>query len=168
MSPGEANLRIMGASFSGPGRTGASRWPWAPMAAARVFLSAPSIALARRIDVGDDHAVGVVEAGREGVEQRSQTRVAVRLDDRDHLAGRGRASGLEHRRNLDRMVAVVVVDCDAVPLACAGEATLDAAEGAIAFRTISTEAPSSCATAMAAVALSALCRPGIGSVRSSI
>ena len=38
------------------------------------------------------------------------------------------ARGLEHRGDLDRMVAVVVDDGDAVPLADLGEAALDAAE----------------------------------------
>ena len=42
------------------------------------------------IDVGDHDAVGVVEAGGEGVEQRGSRREAVRLHDGDHLArGRG-------------------------------------------------------------------------------
>ncbi len=36
------------------------------------------------IDVGDDHDVGVVEAGAELLEQVLQPRVAVRLHDRDH------------------------------------------------------------------------------------
>ena len=54
----------------------------------------------------------------------------MRLHDRDHLAARGRARRLEHGGDLDRMMAVIVEDGDAVPFARAGEAPLDAAEGA--------------------------------------
>jgi hypothetical protein len=36
--------------------------------------------------VRDDHRVGVVEAGRELVEQRREPGIAVRLHHRDHLA----------------------------------------------------------------------------------
>ena len=52
----------------------------------RILVDALDRRLAGRIDVGDDHAVGVVEAGGESVEQRSEPRIAVRLHDRDHLA----------------------------------------------------------------------------------
>ena len=96
----------------------------------RVLVDPFDRRLASRIDVGDDHAVGVVEAGREGVEQRRQPRIAMGLHDGDHLAGRGRPGGLEDGGDLDRMVAVVVVDRDPVPFARAGETPLDPAEGA--------------------------------------
>ena len=86
----------------------------------RVLVGALDRRLAGRIDVGDDHAVGVVEAGGESVEQRGEPGVAVRLHDRDHLAARGRARGLEDGGDFDRMVAVVVVDGDAVPFARCG------------------------------------------------
>src|SRR3954467_4824901 len=42
--------------------------------------------LAGRIDLGDDHGVGVVEAGRERLEQRFEPPVAVRLQHRAPLA----------------------------------------------------------------------------------
>ena len=93
------------------------------IAVASACLSTPFIGgFAGGIDVGDDHAVGVVEAGGEGVEQRSQTGIAVRLHDRDHLAGRRAARGVQDRADLDRMMAVVVEDRDAVPFPGAGEA----------------------------------------------
>ena len=83
---------------------------------------------AGRIDIGDDHRVGIVEAGAELLEQRLQPRVAVRLHHGDDLALGRFARRLQHRRDLDRMMAVVVDDGDAVPFAGAGEAPLDAAE----------------------------------------
>ena len=81
----------------------------------RLLVDAFYRRLAGGIDVGDDHAVGVVEAGGEGVEQRGQAGIAVRLHDGDHLAaGRG-PRGFQDRADFDGMVAVVVVDRDAVP-----------------------------------------------------
>ena len=134
----------------------------------RLLVDAFDRRLAGGIDIGDDHAVGVVEAGGEGVEQRGQARVAMRLDDGDHLAlGRG-ARRFQHRRDFDRMVAVVVVDGDAVPFPVRVKRRLTPPKLAIALRMTSIGAPSSCATVIAAVALSALCRPGIGSARSSM
>ena len=84
--------------------------------------------LAGRIDVGHDHGVGVVEAGAELLEQFLQPRVAMRLHHRDHPAVGGLARRPQHRRDLDRMMAVIVDDGDAVPFAGAGEAPLHAAE----------------------------------------
>ncbi len=52
----------------------------------RVAVDAVDRLLAGRVDVGDDHGVGVVEAGGEVVEQRLQPGVAVRLHHGDHLA----------------------------------------------------------------------------------
>ncbi len=80
------------------------------------------------IDVGDDHGVGVVEAGAEFLEQRLQARVAMRLHHGDDLACGAFARGAQHGGNLHGMMAVVVDDGDAVPLAGLGEAALDAAE----------------------------------------
>src|SRR3974390_2021223 len=50
------------------------------------------------------------------------------LHHRDDLSIGGLARRSEHRRDLDRMMAIVVDDCDAVPLAGPGETPLDAAE----------------------------------------
>ena len=66
------------------------------------------------------------------------------------------------------MVAVVVVDRDAVPFPVRVKRRLTPPKLAIALRITSIGAPSSCATAIAAVALRALWRPGIGSARSSM
>ena len=94
----------------------------------RLLVDAFDRRLAGGVDVGDDHAVGVIEAGGEGVEQRRQAGEAMRLHDGDHLAlGRG-PRGFQDRRDLDRMVAVVVVDRDAVPCPGAGETPPHAAE----------------------------------------
>ena len=66
--------------------------------------------LARRIDLGHDHHIGVVETGAEVAEQVGQARIAVWLDDGDHPALGYRARGLQHRGDLHRMVAIVVDD----------------------------------------------------------
>ncbi len=76
----------------------------------------------------DHDGVGVVEAGAELLEQRRQPRIAMRLHDRDHLPLGRLARGAQHRRDLDRMVAVIVDDRHAVPFAGAGEAAAHAAE----------------------------------------
>jgi len=78
--------------------------------------------LAGGIDRGDEHDIGVVEAGRELVEQRLKARIAMRLDHGDDAALAGHARRAEHRGNLDRMVRVVVIDGGAVPFADPREA----------------------------------------------
>src|SRR5215470_9673487 len=83
---------------------------------------------AGRIDGGHDHAVGIVEAGAEQLEQRLEAGVAMGLHHGDYLAGGGFARGAEHRFDLDRMVTVVVDHRNAVPAAGAGEAAPDSAE----------------------------------------
>ncbi len=93
-----------------------------------VAVGAGDRRLARGIDMRDDHGVGVVEAGRELLEQRGEPRVAMRLHHGDDLAGRGLARRAQHRLDLDGMVAVVVDDRDAVPFAGAGETPAHAAE----------------------------------------
>ena len=65
---------------------------------------------AGRIDIGDDHRVRLVEAGAELGEEILQPRIAVRLDDCDETALRHRARGLQHRSDLDRVMAVIVID----------------------------------------------------------
>ena len=52
----------------------------------RVAADALDRRLAGGIDIGDDHGVGVVEAGAELVEQAGKPRVAVRLHHGDDLA----------------------------------------------------------------------------------
>src|SRR5258707_5435438 len=84
--------------------------------------------LAGRIDVRDDHGVGVVEAGRELLEQRCQAGIAVRLHHGDQLAPARLARRAQHGGDLHWMVAVVVDDRHAIPLAGAGEAASHAAK----------------------------------------
>jgi hypothetical protein len=49
----------------------------------RITVDAGDRRLARRIDVGDDHSIGIVETGAELVEQSSQPREAMWLHDGD-------------------------------------------------------------------------------------
>ena len=106
----------MPASCGWPGSGMTWRWPRArDRGDQMIAVDALDRRFAGRIDLGDDHGVGVVEAGRERLEQRLQARVAVRLHHGDDLALGRFARGLEHRGDLDRMVAVVVDDGDAVP-----------------------------------------------------
>ena len=99
----------------------------------RLLVDAGNRRFARGIDIGDDDGVGIVETLRELVEQRLQARVTVRLHDRDHLAsGRG-ARRPQHGGDLDGVMAVIVEDLGALPLARARKAALDAAERADRF-----------------------------------
>src|SRR5947207_472496 len=83
---------------------------------------------ARGIDIRHENDVGVVETGAEPVKQVSHASIAVRLYDRDHLTVDNSARGLQNRRYLDRMVAVIVDYGDAIPLARLGKAALHAFE----------------------------------------
>src|SRR5215208_7067989 len=94
----------------------------------RVAIGARDRRLARRIDLRDDHRVGVIEAGGEFLEQRGQPRVAVRLHHRDHLPVGRFPRRPQHGGNLHRMVAVIIDNRHAVPLAGAGEAPAHATE----------------------------------------
>src|SRR5579863_8345363 len=78
--------------------------------------------LAGRVNVSNQHRVGIVETGAEALEQIGQAGVAVRLHHGDNLSLGDRASRLEHRRDLDRVMAVIVDDRDPVPLAGLGKA----------------------------------------------
>ena len=49
----------------------------------RVLRHAVDRRLAGRIDIGDQHDIGIVETGAEPVEQIAQPGIAVRLHDRD-------------------------------------------------------------------------------------
>ena len=63
---------------------------------------------ARRINVGHDDAVGVVESAPELAPQRLRARIAMRLKHRQHAIAPGRARGRERRANLGRMMRVIV------------------------------------------------------------
>mgnify|MGYP007112116114 CR=1 FL=1 len=77
-----------------------------------------------------------VEAGGEVAEQIGQARVAVWLRDGDDAALRRVTRRLQHRLDLDRVVAVVVEHLDAVPRTRVREAPLDAGEALEAFADI--------------------------------
>ena len=87
MSPGRASCRSIGASSCGP--AAASRCGGhargGPPPARRA--SALDRRLAGRVDIGDQHDIGVVEAGAEAIEQMRQPGIAVRLHDGDYPAG---------------------------------------------------------------------------------
>ena len=128
-SPGAARLRRCGGELAGPRQRRHMAMAVAEQPVdQRVAVDALDRRLAGGIDIGDDHHVGVVEAGAEFLEQMGQARVAVRLHDGDDLARGGGARGAQHGGDLDRMMAVIVDDGDAVDLAGLGEAPLDAAE----------------------------------------
>jgi hypothetical protein len=119
----------MSGNSSGLFSASALRWPCALDGGDEIVARhALDRLLARRIDIGDDHHVGVVEAGGEFIEQRLQPRVAMRLHHGDDLPPGGGARGAQHGGDLDRMMAVIVEDGRAVPVAGAGEAPFDAAE----------------------------------------
>src|ERR1700691_1804720 len=94
----------------------------------RLLVDSLDRRLAGGVDVSDDHGVGVVEAEREGLEQRLEPRIAMRLYDRDHLSFGRVPRGAQHGGDLYGMVAVVVENLRAVPFPCAGESAFDAAE----------------------------------------
>ena len=63
----------------------------------RLLVDAFYRRFACRVDVGHDHAIGVIEAGGEGFEQRRQSGKAMRLHDGDHLAPGSGPRGFQHR-----------------------------------------------------------------------
>ncbi len=71
----------------------------------RVAVGARDGRFAGRIDVGDDHHVGIVEAGAELLEQGGQPRIAMRLHHGDDLSFGRFTRGAQHGGDLDRMVA---------------------------------------------------------------
>ena len=61
-----------------------------------LFVDAFNRGFACRIDIGDDHAIGIVETGRKLIEQGMKPRVAMRLDNGDDLRMCRRTRGFEH------------------------------------------------------------------------
>ena len=98
----------------------------------RVAIDAWDWGFAGRIDVGDIDDVGIVEAGAEILEQVGEAGIAMGLHNGDHLGARMAADRqpgrFQHRRNLDRVVAVIVDDGDAAGDTGLGEPALDALE----------------------------------------
>ena len=129
MSPEAAKRRSIGTRSRSLSTVATLRCPVVRMASASDTWSTPSIGSSpaeymRR----DDDAVGILEAGGEIVEQVAHARVAMRLDHGDDAAARAGAGRFQHRGDLHGMMAVVVVDGDAVPGAGELEAALDAGE----------------------------------------
>ena len=93
----------------------------------RVDRDAGDRILAGGVDVGQHDVIGAGQRRTERVHQRRRPRVAVRLE-RDDDAAVERARRREHRRDLGRVMAVVVDDQNAVRLAAHLEAPLGAAE----------------------------------------
>src|SRR3954453_15712276 len=77
--------------------------------------------LARGVNLGDNHGIRVVETGAEFLEQRLQLCESMRLPPRDDFAVGGFARRLQHSGDLDGVMAVIIDDGDAIPLASAGE-----------------------------------------------
>jgi len=90
----------------------------------------------------------------------------MRLEDHMHAAKSALASGGERSADLGRMVAVIVNDADACGRAFKLEAAIHTAKTVEAERIWSGEMSSAVPTAMAAVAFSTLCAPGMCSVNS--
>ncbi len=83
--------------------------------------------LAGRVDIGQQDVIGAGQRRSERVHQRGGARVAMRLKG-DHDAPPERARRRQHRRDLGRVMAVVVDHEDPVRLAADVEAPLRAAE----------------------------------------
>ena len=98
-----------GSSSSAPSSTGSTR-PRERIARHSAFASAPAIGGSPAgVDLGDDERVRLREHLGEVVEQVARARVAVRLEHQhDAPIGPALARGLERRRDLGRVMAVVV------------------------------------------------------------
>ena len=129
MSPEAAKLRSAGAISRSLSTVCTAAWPVARMASASDAWSTPSIGTSPAEYSGvTTTRVGVLEAGGEIVEQVAHARVAMRLHHGDDAAARAGTRGLQHRSDLHGVMAIVVVDGDAVPGARELEAALDAGE----------------------------------------
>jgi hypothetical protein len=106
------------------------RWPRADRFDEMRAVDAGDRRLAGGIHVGDDDLVGLVETLRKFFEQIAQARVAVWLHHRDHLALAGLARRLQHRCDLDRVMAVIVYDRNPIRFAGFGKPPLYALESA--------------------------------------
>ncbi len=94
----------------------------------RLLVDAVDGRFTSRVHGRDYDIVGCREAGGEITEQVAHARVAMRLDHGDDTAPGAGARRLQHGRDLGRVVAVVVIDLNAVPRACELEAPFDAGE----------------------------------------
>src|SRR5699024_4915250 len=85
-------------------------------------------ALAGCIDIRDRNDIGIVETGAEILEQIMQAREAMRLMDGNDIALCRPARGFQYRRDLDRVMAVIIDQRHLVPCAEAGKAPVHTTE----------------------------------------
>ena len=74
-------------------------------------------ALARRVDLGHNHGVGIVEAATEPFPQRARSAVSMWLKHGDHPSFPSGPHGIEGGRYLSRMMRVIIYEQDAGGLA---------------------------------------------------
>ena len=84
--------------------------------------------LAGRIDLGDDDVSASLKQVQNSSNSDCSRVIAMRLHHGDDPAAGGFARRLQHGGDLDRVMAVIVDDGDAVPFAGLGEAALHPAE----------------------------------------
>ena len=147
---------------SSPSTARTSRWPWR-IPGDQVDPTAPSMGPRRpRKPRRSPRRRRRWSSWRRNRRTVAQAGVMVRLMNRDDAALGRLTRGFQHRRDLYRVMAVIVDDRDAVDLGHIGETPVDAAErrqcGADLCRLI----PRSSATAIAASAFGTLWSPGIG------
>ena len=96
----------------------------------RLAANARQGGFARRVNIGDDDMIGVVESRAEFVPQRLGAGIAMRLEHRQDAFAAGRARGRERGANLGRMMRVVVDEEKAIALIFDLEAAARVAESA--------------------------------------
>ena len=82
----------------------------------RLSADARERRFARRINIGHDNAIGVIESAPKLLPQRFRPRIAMRLKHRQDAIAPGRFRGRERRANLGRMMRVIVHEQKAVAL----------------------------------------------------
>ena len=125
-------------------------------------------ALARRVDVEHAGQVGGASARPNAPARCCGARVEVRLEGGDHAPRAERPRGGDRRRDLGRVVGVVVDDAARRPRCARGVSKRRPAplKLAIAATAACGSAPASRAASSAATALRALCSPGTASATS--
>ena len=85
------------------------------------------------INRGQHHLVSIIETGTEVIKQAFQPGVAMRLHHCDHPPVRHAASRLQHRRYLNRVMTIIVIDIYAIAGTGQGKAALDTGKPCQAF-----------------------------------
>ena len=80
------------------------------------------------IDVGHDYRIGVIKTGAEFFKQISESGIAMRLNDGNHISGSVGAGGGEYSGNLNWMMSIVIDDRDPIDDTGFGEAPLNSFE----------------------------------------